>query len=244
METRYVRLKQVQAELSGDWREASRLGEGKSVFQVGLEPLQRHIGLKTDSRASWLDEPVETCWSPRQGGEVRQRRGFCRGSAWGWVGAGGFNYLLQSCQGYVIVITLLGSEGGLDRWTKEGNELDQRQETQTNICLLLVTGYVLVVPTMKLIPSQPKQADNSESLRWASIKFTVFRSLTTWKRKLTIKQLYTNKKILIGKNRQTTSFETSHHSRRYREIILITGYTGLKMLTTAVSKAPFINSFR
>ena len=46
---------------------------------------------------------------------------------------------------------------------------------------------------MELIPFQPKQADTSESLRWASIKFTVFRSLTTWKRKLTIKQLYIEK---------------------------------------------------
>ena len=78
---------------------------------------------------------------------------------------------------------------------KRARGLIKDKKTQTNICLLLVTGYVLVAPTMKLIPSQPKQADTSESLRWASIKFTVFRSLTTWKRKLTIKQLYTNKKI-------------------------------------------------
>ena len=186
METRYVRLKQVQAELRGDWREASRLGEGKSVFQGGTGASAKthrsengQQGILTGGTRGEVLEP--------QAGRRGQAGGFCRGSACGWVGAGGFNYLWQSCRGYVIVITLLGAEGGLDRWTKEGNELDQRQETQTNICLLLVTEYVLVVPTMKLIPSQPKQADTSESLRWASIKFTVFRSLTTWKRKLTIK---------------------------------------------------------
>lgn len=199
METMYVMLKQVQAELRGDWREASRLGEGKRRCISG--------GTGASAKAHRSEngqQGILTGWTrgealEPQAGRRDQAGGFCRGSARGWVGAGGFNHLWQSCQGYVIVITLLGSEDGLDRWTKEGKELDQRQETQTNICLLLVTGYVLVVPTMKLIPSQPKQADTSESLRWASIKFTVFRSLTTWKRKLTRKQLYTNKKTLIRK---------------------------------------------
>lgn len=71
-------------------------------------------------------------------------------------------------------------------WTgelKEGRGLIKDKRRKLTLSLLLVTGYVLVAPTMKLIPSQPKQADTSESLRWASIKFTVFRSLTTWKRK-------------------------------------------------------------
>lgn len=130
---------------------------------------------------------------------------------------------------------------------KRARGLIKDKKTQTNICLLLVTGYVLVAPNMELIPFQPKQADTSESLRWASIKFTVFRSRTTWKRKLTMKQLYTNQKNFDRKKTDKPlllKFLLKHHSRRYRKIILITGYTGLKMLTTTVSKAPFINSFR
>lgn len=35
METKYVMLKQVQAELRGDWRETSRLGEGKRWYISG-----------------------------------------------------------------------------------------------------------------------------------------------------------------------------------------------------------------
>lgn len=108
-------LKQVQAELRGDWRETSKVGEGKRRCISGGTGASAKTHRSENGQQGLLTGGARGEVLGPQTGRRGQAGGLCRGSACGYVGAGGCNHLRQRCQGYVVVITLPGSEDGLDR---------------------------------------------------------------------------------------------------------------------------------